>query len=67
MGIIGYSGAFLDSPLPKNIVKNDILLIHGELDTVVPTTRMKQAKSKLMLMLVALEVAKHIHFYIKHL
>ncbi len=54
-GVIGYSGAFLDGALPKNIVKNDILLIHGELDTVVPITRMKHAESKLINMSNVLE------------
>ncbi|MBF96050.1 MAG: hypothetical protein CFH34_00225 [Alphaproteobacteria bacterium MarineAlpha9_Bin4] len=46
-GIIGYSGAFLDGELPENIIKNDILLIHGELDSVVPIIKMEEAKKKL--------------------
>ena len=46
-GVVGYSGAFLDGELPKNIIKNDILLIHGERDTVVPIARMEYAKKKL--------------------
>lgn len=54
-GVIGYSGAFLDGDLPKNIVKNDILLIHGELDSVVPITRMKHAEGKLINMSKVLE------------
>lgn len=54
-GIIGYSGAFLDSELPQNIVKNEILLVHGELDSVVPLDRMKNAKEKLNSMCKTLE------------
>ena len=45
-GIIGYSGAYLEGPLPKNIIKNDILLIHGQIDPIVPLERMKQAEEK---------------------
>ena len=46
-GIIGYSGAFLDTELPQDIIKNDILLIHGELDSVVPVARMEYSKNRL--------------------
>ena len=47
-GIIGYSGAFLEGKLPDKIFKNDILLIHGQLDSVVPVERMKKAEKSLM-------------------
>ena len=43
-GVIGYSGAFLESNLPNKVIKNDILLIHGKLDAVVPIDRMENAK-----------------------
>ena len=43
-GVIGYSGAFLEGDLPDKISKNDILLIHGQLDAVVPVERMKKAE-----------------------
>ena len=33
--------------LTANIVKNDILLLHGQKDPVVPLERMKQAEQKL--------------------
>ena len=46
-GIIGYSGAFLDTELPQYIIRNDILLIHGELDSVVPVARMEYSKNRL--------------------
>ena len=46
-GIIGYSGAYLEGPLTENIIKNDILLIHGQIDPIVPLERMKQAEQKL--------------------
>ena len=46
-GIVGYSGAFLEVPLPEKIFKNDIILIHGQLDVVVPIERMKKAEKKL--------------------
>ena len=46
-GVIGYSGAFLEGDLPDKVFKNDILLIHGQLDTVVPIQRMKKAEKKL--------------------
>ena len=54
-GVIGYSGAFLDTDLPNNIVKNDILLIHGAADTVVPPIRMEHAKNQLKNMSKSLE------------
>ena len=31
----------------RNIIKNDILLIHGQIDPIVPLERMKQAEQKL--------------------
>ena len=46
-GIIGYSGAYLEGPLTANIIKNDILLVHGQIDPIVPLERMKQAEQKL--------------------
>ena len=46
-GIIGYSGAYLEGPLTENIIKNDILLVHGQMDPIVPLERMKQAEKKL--------------------
>ena len=46
-GIIGYSGAYLEGPLTENIIKNDILLVHGQIDPIVPLERMKQAEKKL--------------------
>ena len=54
-GIIGYSGAFLDTELPQDIIKNDILLIHGELDNVVPVARMEYSKIQLKELSNALE------------
>jgi len=54
-GIIGYSGAFLDTELPQDIIKNDILLIHGELDSVVPVARMEYSKNRLKELSNALE------------
>ena len=47
-GVIGYSGAFLEGELPDKVIKNDILLIHGQLDAVVPVDRMKKAEKKLI-------------------
>ncbi len=47
-GVVGYSGAFLEGPLPEKVFKNDILLIHGQLDTVVPLERMKLAEKVLV-------------------
>ena len=47
-GVIGYSGAFLEGDLPDKVIKNDILLIHGQLDAVVPVERMKKAEKKLV-------------------
>jgi phospholipase/carboxylesterase len=47
-GVIGYSGAFLEGELPDKVIKNDILLIHGQLDAVVPVDRMKNAEKKLI-------------------
>ena len=47
-GVIGYSGAFLSKQLPKDIVKNDILLIHGKLDNVVPLEKMENAEKILL-------------------
>ena len=47
-GVIGYSGAFLEGDLPDRVIKNDILLIHGQLDAVVPVDRMKNAEKKLI-------------------
>ena len=46
-GVIGYSGALLESSLPEKIIKTNILLIHGNLDKVVPVERMRQAEEKL--------------------
>ena len=46
-GIIGYSGAYLEGPLTGNIIRNDILLVHGQIDPIVPLERMKQAEQKL--------------------
>lgn len=54
-GIIGYSGAFIDTNLPEKIIKNDILLVHGELDTVVPLARMEHAVENLSSMSKTLE------------
>ena len=54
-GVVGYSGAFLDGDIPNNIIKNDILLIHGERDNIVPIARMKHAISKLSNMSNSLE------------
>ena len=51
-GIIGYSGAYLEGPLTANIIKNDILLIHGQIDPIVPLARMKQAEEKLKTLVV---------------
>ncbi len=58
-GVIGYSGAFLDNELPEKIIKNDILLVHGELDNIVPITKMEQAKLKLKNMSNKLESKKY--------
>ena len=38
----------LEGPLPDKVFKNDILLIHGKLDAVVPLERMKKAETKLI-------------------
>ncbi len=47
LGVVGYSGAFLGN-LPKDEVqKNDYLLLHGELDNIVPIERMYKAIEKL--------------------
>ena len=46
-GIIGHSGAYLEGPLTANIIRNDILLVHGQIDPIVPLERMKQAEKKL--------------------
>ena len=40
LGIIGYSGAYIQTILPKIIPKNEIMLIHGENDDVVPIKKM---------------------------
>ena len=47
-GIVAYSGAYLDESIPKKGIRNDILLVHGELDNVVPVEKMYQAKDKLL-------------------
>ena len=54
-GVIGYSGAFIDTNLPEKIIKNDILLVHGELDTVVPLAKMEHAVENLSSMSKTLE------------
>ena len=54
-GVIGYSGAFIDTNLPEKSIKNDILLIHGESDSVVPIARMEHAVEKLSSMSDTLE------------
>ena len=54
-GVIGYSGAFIDTNLPEKIIKNDILLVHGELDTVVPLARMEHAVENISSMSKTLE------------
>ena len=38
----------MEGKLPDKIFKNDILLIHGQLDSVVPVERMKKAEQSLM-------------------
>ncbi len=43
LGIIGYSGAYIENKLPVTIIKNDILLLHGKKDEVVPISRMYEA------------------------
>ena len=47
LGIIGYSGAFINKNLPDNIKKNDIILLHGKNDTIVPLEKMESAYQKL--------------------
>ncbi len=56
MGIIGYSGAFIGKPSEKISVKNDILLMHGKQDQVVPVERMYSAINSLK------QVVKTINF-----
>ncbi len=43
LGVVGYSGAFLEKKITTVNFKNDYLLIHGKEDTVVPLTRMYDA------------------------
>ena len=47
-GVVGYSGAFMEGALPDKVFKNDILLVHGKLDAVVPVQRMKKAETSLI-------------------
>ena len=47
-GVVGYSGAFIEGDLPDKVFKNDILLVHGKLDAVVPVQRMKKAETSLI-------------------
>ena len=47
MGVIGYSGAYIKTPLDHIIPKNNILLIHGENDDIVPLKRMNEAAKEI--------------------
>ena len=46
-GILGFSGAYIETQPPENQAKNDLLLVHGELDDVVPISRMYSAIASL--------------------
>ncbi len=46
-GVIGYSGAYIDAPIDSNVPKNDIILIHGEDDDIVPISKMNDAVTKI--------------------
>jgi len=48
LGVIGYSGAFIEHKLPKKIEKNDFLLMHGEKDNIVPIEKLYEANVKLL-------------------
>lgn len=43
LGVVGYSGAFIGKVDTKPILKNDVLLLHGKNDQVVPIDRMYNA------------------------
>tara|TARA_B110000444_G_C18620412_1_gene491882 strand:+ start:135 stop:791 length:657 start_codon:yes stop_codon:yes gene_type:complete len=47
LGVVGYSGAFIEKTLNALEYKNDFLLIHGNEDKVVPVTRMYNAYESL--------------------
>ncbi len=49
LGVIGYSGALLGEIPKDNLQKNDILLLHGKEDSIVPLEKMYQAIEKLKL------------------
>ena len=48
LGIIGYSGAFIEGSAEKITEKNDFLLIHGQNDIVVPINRLYEAERSLL-------------------
>ncbi len=47
LGVLGYSGGIIDYKTPKKFENNNILLLHGKQDTIVPISRMHHAKSLL--------------------
>jgi len=47
LGVVGYSGAFLEKNPTPPFKKNDFILIHGENDSVVPINSMYKAAESL--------------------
>ena len=47
LGILGYSGAFINQNIPKKTEINDFFLMHGKDDSIVPVEKMYEAKDSL--------------------
>ena len=47
LGILGYSGALIENEANQAVVKNKVLLLHGQLDNIVTVDRMENAYNKL--------------------
>ena len=64
LGVVGYSGALIEGSDTQSFVKNNILLLHGEEDNIVPISRMYKAYDKLKSLKV--NVQKHISKNLQH-
>ena len=47
LGVIGYSGAFIEGSAEERTEKNDFLLIHGKNDVIVPLNKLHEAEKSL--------------------
>ena len=47
LGVLGYSGALIEHETDLAVVKNKVLLLHGQLDNIVTVDRMENAYNKL--------------------